>query len=62
MEKKDYMERNFSILCLGIAVLFAAVGVLACLSSIDLSWKVLTGFTAGGATLIYAFLAWQCRK
>lgn len=56
------MERNFSILSWGIAVLFAAVGVLACFSSLDLGWKVLIGFAAGGATLIYAFLAWQCRK
>jgi len=62
MKKEDYMERNFCFLCWGIALLFAAVGVLACLSSIDLSWKVLTGFTTGGATLIYAFIAWRCRK
>lgn len=61
MEQKDPLTQKFSLICLSFAVLFAAVGVLACLSSIGLGWKVPIAFATGGAALLYAFIAWKCR-
>jgi hypothetical protein len=50
------------MLCLGIATLFATVGTLAEFSSMGTTGKAITEMISGSAAIIYAFIAWRCRK
>jgi len=62
MKKEDYVAKTFSMLCLGIATLFATVGILAEFSSMGIVGKAITEMISGSAAIIYAFIAWRCRK
>ena len=62
MKKEDYTAKKFSLLCLGIAALFATVGILAEFSSMGIVGKAITEMISGSAAIIYAFIAWRCRK
>ena len=58
--KKDYTDVCFSLVCIGVAVIFAVLGVIAAHSIENVGWRCLSIIGFAICSLLYLLVGWHC--